>query len=665
MQQTKLSSLSKLKAAKNTGKVINLQPQIDHLEDVEHVRKRPGMWIPSIDYFVYELLDNSLDEHVAGFGNVISTTITKDREVTVKDEGRGVPTAPSTKFPDKSQAELAFSSLKAGSKFNMEKQEKTSGLNGVGSSCINFLSEYFDVTICREGKKHHLAFEKGKLTQKLQVIDTVDENVTGTTVVCKPDAELWKSQDDFNMNAILLRLKQVAYINPGLTIKTDLDYGGLNVKEEYRFDNGVTQYVEELLENKEALTDVFTISNFKKMALLDKEERNNEIEFDIAFAYSDSYNETIYGFCNNVATTNNNSSQITGFKRGLNNAIKEYYDSNVTKNKNKVNFTAEDIKEGLVAVINIKVTDPHYSGQGKEILKMPTVGAAISNIVKEHVLDILDKNPDTANIIIAKILDACRVREAARKARETARKSKNAFSGSVSGLTPCESNNPEESFIWFTEGDSAGGTAKDARDKRVDAILPIFGKILNTYDLSLNKILDSEKIMKIIKALGTGIDEEFNIEKLKYHNIVLLTDADNDGLHIRILFILFFWKRMRQIIDNGHLYIAQPPLFTIRKNPRTKKEENIYAWTIDEVNEIVAKLDCKYEIQRNKGLGEMSAEELEESTMNVNTRRLLRVTAEDVEECERMLSVCMNEKDITNRKDFILTNRPVLVREGV
>lgn len=623
---------------------MSKKQKIETLEEVEQVRLRPGMYIPHINYFGTELIDNSVDEYIAGYGSTISIHISKDKEVTVIDKGRGLPIEPSEKFPDKSQAEIAFSSIRSGGKYDAN--SISSGLNGCGAAAINFLSEYFNVEIKRNGKIYNMRFEKGICTEPLYESGKTLKKDTGTKIVCKPDETIWKDMEDFDIALLRRRVKQLAYLNPGLTIKFKVDYKDMGIDDTYKYENGLKEYMKELLGDEEPLTDLWEINE-----TIPIDDNGNTMNINTIFTYTERYSDNILAFTNNVANTATRSSHITGFKAGLASAIKDIINE---ESKTKFEITNEDTREGIIAIISIKIANPFYEGQGKDILTMPIVRSTVSNKIEEYVLDRLDKNPNEKNIIMARVIEAARVREAARKTKEATRKVKGLSGGKVPGLTKANGKNPEDLCIWLVEGDSAGGSAKEARDVNKDAILPVFGKINNVYNMTLDQILKSPKMINAIKAFGCGIGEEFDIEKLNYHHVIIMTDADVDGLHIRCLWVTLFFKYMREIIERGYLYIAQPPLYTIRINPRTKKEKTVFAWNKIELDEICTSIKDKYEITRNKGLGEQNPKELKESTMNENTRRLLQVTIQDAEECMRILDICMNDKSIKARKEFIL-----------
>lgn len=497
--------------------------KIETLEELEQVRLRPGNFIPNINYTVFELVDNSVDEFLAGYGNVIDVEIKPNQEVTVRDRGRGLPTSPSDKYPDKSQAEVAFSSIRSGGKFGNNEQVKSAGLHGIGSAGINFLSEYFDVEIKRNGKKYAMHFEQGVCKEPLHEVGTVNESSTGTTVKAKPDNVIWEKLSDFDIPLIKKRLKQICYLNPKLTINFKAEYKEHNIDESYNFKDGLNEYMQTILGNDEPLTEIY---NINKTVPID--EKGHTLDIDIAFCYTEKYyTDNIIAFTNNVANTAKRSSHIVGFKAGLESVIKDSIDDS-DLNKQKFDIKAEDTREGVICIISIKLFDPFYEGQGKDILSMPVVRAAIKETVIEYVEDIFDKNPLQKDIILKRVLEAARVRETVRKTRETARKVKSIGSGKVEGLTKCLSKDPDESCLFLVEGDSAGGSAKKARDKQTDAILPVFGKINNTYNMDFDKLIKSPKMMEAVKAFGCGIGDEFDIDRLRYHKIILLTDADVD-----------------------------------------------------------------------------------------------------------------------------------------
>ena len=558
------------------------------LEDRDHCRLRPGMYIPNINYSVYELVDNAVDQYMIGNGDTINVLIDEDGSLMVQDFGAGLPIGPSQDIPEMSQAELALSRLQAGGKFE-DNGVKSAGLNGVGASCINFLSEYFYVRISKQGKLYGLDFEQGLIVNQLYEMEDEDDEYpdNGTLIMLKPDEEIWAEiGNTFDIPAINRRLKQLAYLNPGLTINFQVsNYNGYNIEETYLFEEGVKSYVEELTENKDLILDPIYVT-----------KEVDDIEVSIALAYTEAIDHVILAFTNNVPNTDGKSSHLAGLKAGLADAVKDYQVEVTNKLKNPI--TAEDTREGIVAVVSIKVASPNYIGQGKDYLNMPSVRKATADTIKECMEDYIDKNPNNAKLILEKALEAQRVRETVRKAKETARKTK----GLVANVKPeklvkCVSKVPEDSVLFIVEGDSASGTVKQARNEQTDAVFPAFGKVNNTYDYTLDKILVSSKILDVVKILECGIGEDFDIEKLRYHKIISLSDSDVDGLHIQCLWATFFWKHMPEIIEQGMFYLAIPPLYAI------KQGKNItYAYSDAERDELLSNIQGKYEVCRYKGL---------------------------------------------------------------
>lgn len=630
--------------AVNTELTVEQKEQVVRLlEDREHCRLRPGMYIPDINYSVYELVDNAVDQYMMGNGDTINVLIDEDGSLMVQDFGAGLPVGESPDVPGMSQAELALSRLQAGTKFE-DNGIKSAGLNGVGASCINFLSEYFYVRISKQGKKYGLDFEKGLITNPLYELEDTNNEYpeNGTLIMLLPDSEIWESiGPNFDINAVNKRLKQLAYLNPGLTINFEVNnYNGINIEESYSFPDGVKSYVEEITSTKDLLFDaLYTTKTI------------DDIDVSIALAYTDSHDYIINAFTNNVPNTDGKSSHLVGFKAGLADVIKDYQiDSSNKTIKNPI--VAEDTREGIVAVISIKIANPNYIGQGKDYLNMPSVRKAVSDTIKDFMDEFIDKNPQKAKLILDKALDAQRVRETVKKAKETARKTKGLTNNSKpEKLVKCVSKDPTESCLWLVEGDSAAGSAKQARNEQVDAIFPAFGKVNNTYDYTLDKVIDSSKILDVVKILECGIGEEFDIDKLRYHKIISLADADVDGLHIQCLWATFFWKHLPQLIEEGMFYLAVPPLYGIKQGKTIT-----YAYSDSERDSLIENITGKYEVSRYKGLGEMNWQELRDSTMSETSRRLIQITPENIEWCEQVLDVCMNDKSITERKEFITSD---------
>lgn len=638
------------------------------LEDVDHVRKRPGMYIPNKDYTIFELVDNGVDILVNDNNShkyknkIITVSIDNEGKTKVTDNAGGMPIEEAPDMPGYTIAELCLSRLKAGTKF--EDGVKSAGLNGVGASCINFLSEYFDVNIYKDGKEYEMKFEKGVVTQKLKEIGTCSKSKHGTHVTCLPDKEIWADLNDYNITSINNRMRQLCYLNPELTIKVDIDYDGKSIHETYNYPDGVKSYIEELTKNAEVIHEPWQLTK-KDVSLGTKtikiEDENGEkidkvidvkCDLDIAFVYTESYTDNIYAFTNNVINTDGKSSNLTGFKRGIATAIKESYEEN--NPKSNITLSAEDTREGIVAVVSVKVPDPNYIGQGKDYLNMPKVASAIYGEIKEFIDDQLDKMPNERDNILNRAAQAYKVREAAHKAKETARKIKKMGVGKVEKLTQCKTKDPVISEIFFVEGDSAAGAAKNSRDKNVQAILPVFGKIPNTEEMSIDKVLSSDKLKDIINALECNIDEDFDIEKLRYHKIIIMSDADVDGYHIATLYITFFWRHMRPLIENGYVYLSVPPLYRIEFKGSNKEE---YATTDEELQKILKENENKkLHVTYLKGLGEMSEEGLWQSTMNPENRTLIQITAEDVEAANNTVAMCMNTKMLNaEKKNYIMT----------
>lgn len=611
------------------------QAQIEEKDFPECVRIRRGMYISSQNQAVTEIIDNSVDEHFAGHCDTIATVIIGD-VITIQDNGRGIPVIPSLKDPSKSQVEQAFTTLHAGGKFGGKGgySKKTSGMNGVGGSCVQALSEWMNVYVQTGEKKYEINFEKGFCTQKVREIPLEEEYERGTTVSFKLDEEIWSDADPLNLKALKRRIKQIAYLNPGLTMYMYADTDTDKIEETYIYPEGLKSYVEELTAKKKRLTDVIGMSTTL-----------NDIDIEIGMTYTDVYNEELYTFCNNMATVDHGD-HLTGFTMGLTSAIKSYMEHY------KINFEckSEDIKEGLVAVVAVRVGDPIFEGQAKTKLRMQSVRNAVKNVTEQAILDYLDKNPDIAKSILAKIEQAARARIAAQKARETARKSKSLVDGNPAKIADCSSKNPEESELWLVEGDSAGGSAKQGRDRRTQAILPVFGKINNVEKSRLADVLKNQKLNEVVKAGKFGIGEDFDLSKSRYHKYIISADADVDGFHITCLWITYFFRYLRPIIEAGWLYIAMPPLFKIVKGKKI-----YYAYSDQERDDIIAEIGGSDNVQRYKGLGEMNPEQLWETTMNPENRRLIQVTIDDAETAEAAISLCMSE-DSNARKEWIMEN---------
>lgn len=640
----KLSLKPKQDISEISPKIIESEVQIDTLSDRDHVRLRRGMYLPNMNYCAYEIMDNAVDEFMAGFCKNIWLNIEPDKTLRLQDDGRGVPLQPSTQDPNKPMVQVALGELKSGGKFNQKTAKaKTGGLNGTGASAVNFTCDEFYATVTQQGQKYQIGWEKGLLTMPLEYIGQAqeDEIQNGTLIELKPDMSIWVD-DDYDINAIEKRAEQLTFLNSGLNIHLDLDYENKKVEKTYYNPDGLGAYINKLSEKKDTITDPIVISSEVKGTKV------GDVEVEIAIGYNTGYSEEIYTFTNNVPNPLGGN-HLSGFKEGLYKSINNYYLDN-TKGKT-VDLVTDDVREGLIAVISVKVADPVFDGQGKAKLNMPAIRGVVREAVMEMMEDYLDKNPDKAKLILAKALQAQMTRESVRKARETTRAGKNAFGGKPLKLASCTSRNPEECEIWIVEGDSAAGTAKKARDKKTQAVLPIFGKINNPYGITLEDCYKSTKIKDAVSAFGTDIGENFDLEKLNYHKIIIMSDADVDGLHIQTLWIAFIYKFLRPIIENGHLYLSCPPLFKVIKS----KKEFRYCYSIEEKDQALKDLGEKCEVQRYKGLGEMNEKDLGPSTMDIENRVLIQITCEDAEAAENILDVCMGS-NAGLRKELLLSD---------
>lgn len=628
------------------------QAQIEYLEFPECVRKRKGMYISNLNQMVSEIVDNSIDEYTAGFCNMIAVAIVNGT-ITVEDNGRGIPVTASKKDPTMPQVELAFTTLHAGGKFGASDgyEKKTTGMNGVGGSCVQALSDSMTIQVQTGGNKYEIQFSKGVTTNKLRLVEEgIDAEESGTSVTFVPDKEIWVD-DKLDLKKIKKRLHQLAYLNPGLQFYMYLDSeekDGSHVKleENICYPQGLVSYVDKLTAKKVKIVNTIGASITV-----------DDIDVQIAMTYTDGYNEEIYTFCNNVATVDNGD-HLLGYKLGLTKSLKDYAQAYNLE----ADFESDDSREGLIAIVSIKVGDPNFEGQSKSKLKMNNVRAAVKQVTEQMLQDYLDKNPEEAKVIFNKILQAAKARKAAQKARENSRKSKDLIEGGLPGkIAECQSKDPEECEIYLVEGDSAAGSAKQGRDRRIQSILPVFGKILNVERKRLNDVINNPKLQDVLKALKCGIDKDFNIEKIRYHKIIIMADADVDGSHIACLWITFFYRFLRPLIDAGYLYIACPPLFKLTYNRKIEgyaydKEEKatiIYAYDDEENTKYINELGQPNNTQRYKGLGEMMATQLWDTTMNPENRKLIQVTIDDAESCEEMISICMSE-EVEPRRDYIM-----------
>lgn len=617
------------------------QAQISVLEFPVNVRTRKGMYISNRNQCVTEIVDNSVDEHVAGHCMNIAVILDEiNKQYIVQDDGRGIPVTEHASYPGKSQVEIAFTTLHGGGKFGKDDgyAAKTGGMNGVGGSCVQALSETMCIQVATGGNKYQIDFAKGYVTEKIRVIE---ENVEerGTTVFFTLDEDVWSDSEPINTKSLRKRLKQLSYLNPGLSMYF-FEKGPESEPEQFCYPEGFKTYVEELTANKKRITDIVSIKTSV-----------NDIDIQLGLTYTDAYNDETYTFCNNMFTVDNGD-HLTGFTMGLASAVKKY----MADYKIAFEIKNDDIKEGLVGVIAVRVANPNFVGQAKSKLEMKSVKDAVKNITEDAVYDYMDKNPEIAKTIINKIESASKARIAAAKARDISRKGKSLIEGGVPAkLAECSSKKPEECEIYIVEGDSAGGTAKQGRDRKFQAILPVFGKILNVEKQRLTSIISNEKIGLAVKAFKTGIGEDFDITKCRYHKIIIMSDADVDGLHIQCLWATCFYRFLRPLIEAGYVYFAAPPLFKLTLNIGKKNEVSKYAYSDEERDQIAEEMGPSVEIQRYKGLGEMNATQLWDTTMNPATRRLYKLNLEDAEACEQAISLCMSE-DTNARKEWIMEN---------
>lgn len=621
--------------------------QIQVLEGLEAVRKRPGMYIGStgprgLHHLVYEIVDNSIDEALAGYCDKIDVVILPGDIIRVTDNGRGIPVGVQQKtgLP---AVTVVFTILHAGGKFGGGGYKVAGGLHGVGASVVNALSVWLEVEIYHEGKIYHQRFEYGKEKGSLEVIGDCPADKSGTTVTFKPDPEIFKETTVYEYETLQKRLREQAFLNAGVHIKLRDERDPANIlQDNYCYEGGISSFVEFINKEKEIIHE--DIIHFSCSAADD----NSTAE--VSMQYNDSYNELILSFANNIHTTDGGTHE-DGFKRALTRVMNEYARKyNILKDNDK-NLTGEDVREGLTAIISIKVKDAQFEGQTKARLGNTEVGTLVSQMVADKLATYLEENPATARAIFDKALSASRAREAARKARELVRRKTELETASLPGkLDDCQSRNPDETEIYIVEGDSAGGSAKGGRDRKYQAILPLWGKMLNVEKARLDKVYGNEKLMPVVTALGCGIGEEFDISKLRYGKIIIMADADVDGSHIRTLLLTFFFRFMKPLVEEGHIYLAQPPLFRVSKG-----KNHYYAFSDKERDKLMAELNSGYEIQRYKGLGEMDSEQLWETTMNPETRTMLRVEVEDAAAADEAFTILMGDK-VEPRRAFIEKN---------
>ncbi|MEN8376422.1 MAG: DNA topoisomerase (ATP-hydrolyzing) subunit B [Gemmatimonadota bacterium] len=624
---------------------------IQVLKGLEAVRKRPGMYIGStgprgLHHLVYEVVDNAVDEAMAGFCTRIDVTIGPDDSITVVDDGRGIPVDihPVEKKPG---LELAMTTLHAGGKFDRDSYKVSGGLHGVGVSVVNALSEWLEVEVRRDGKVHRQAYARGDKTSELEVVGSVPKKETGTKVRFKPDHQIF-DELGYNFDTLSNRLREMAFLNRGLfiTMADERDRNGSEPREEtYHYEGGIQEFVGYLRGSRKPLhPEPIYIAAARE-----------EAEMELALQYDEGYTDNTFTFVNNI-NTHEGGSHLTGFKAALTRTINDYARRNNLLKKDLESLSGDDVREGLTAVLSVRVREPQFEGQTKTKLGNSEVRGAIEQIVNEKLAEFLEEHPADAKRIIEKAVQGARARIAARKARDLTRR-KNVLEGSVlpGKLADCSITDSSVTELYLVEGDSAGGSAKQGRDRSYQAILPLKGKILNVEKARLDKILSNDEIATMITAIGTGIgDDEFNLDNTRYGRVIIMTDADVDGKHIRTLLLTFFFRHMRQLIEEGMIYIAQPPLYRVS---RGKKEH--YAFSDDERDEYVDRLqkgkDTNVNIQRYKGLGEMNPDQLWRTTMDPETRTILQVTMEDAVEADRIFSTLMGD-DVEPRRKFIEEN---------
>ena len=624
------------------------ESQIQVLEGLEAVRKRPGMYIGStsvvgLHHLVWEIVDNSVDEALAGYCTEINVEILPDNYITIRDNGRGVPLGMHPKM-NKPAIEVVYTVLHAGGKFGGGGYKVSGGLHGVGGSVVNALSESMSVQACNGDGVYEISFAKGKVTEELHKV--AEGKKTGTFVKFKADAEIFETTV-FNVDTLSQRFREIAFLNKGLKITLIDKREEGNEQQVFHYEGGLKSFVEYLNKNKEPVN--------KEIIYYEAEQ--NDVQVEIALQYTTSYSENILSFVNNIHT-GEGGTHVDGFKRGLTKSFNDYARKfNILKEKDS-NLAGEDIREGVTAIVSVRVLEPQFEGQTKTKLGNSEVTGVVNSITLSKMGDFLEENPAVAKAILEKTMSAARAREAARKARELVRRKSALESTTLPGkLADCQEKDATKCEIYIVEGDSAGGSAKQGRDRRFQAILPLWGKMINVEKTRADKIYNNEKLSPVIVALGAGIGNEFNIEKLRYHKVILMADADVDGAHIRTLLLTFFFRYMRPLIENGMVYAAQPPLFKLAK----KGMEDVYCYNEEDLKIKLKELEDKaiardyLNIQRYKGLGEMDSEQLWETTMNPEHRTLVQITLEDAVKADEIFTVLMGE-NVEPRREFIEQN---------
>ncbi|WP_420379902.1 DNA topoisomerase (ATP-hydrolyzing) subunit B [Gilvibacter sp.] len=624
---------------------------IQALEGMEHVRKRPSMYIGDVGvrglhHLVYEVVDNSIDEALAGHCDTIGVWINEDNSITVQDNGRGIP-VDIHKKEGVSALEVVMTKIGAGGKFDKDSYKVSGGLHGVGVSCVNALSEHLKATVYRDGKVWEQEYERGKTLYPVKSVGTTDKR--GTTVTFKPDPVIFTQVLVYNYDTLASRLRELAFLNKGITItitdRRHKDEEGNEITETFHSTEGLKEFIKYLDDTREPIiADVISMEGEK-----------NGTPVEVAMIYNTSFNENLHSYVNNI-NTHEGGTHLSGFRRGLTTTLKKYADSSGMLDKLKFDISGDDFREGLTAIVSVKVSEPQFEGQTKTKLGNREVTSAVSQAVSEMLENYLEENPQDAKTIVQKVILAAQARHAARKAREMVQRKTVMSGGGLPGkLSDCSEQDPEKCEVFLVEGDSAGGTAKQGRDRNFQAILPLRGKILNVEKAMQHKVFENEEIRNIFTALGVTIGTEedskaLNLEKLRYHKIVIMCDADVDGSHIATLILTFFFRYMRDLIEAGHVYIATPPLYLVKKGAKKS-----YAWDDKERDQIVESFGGSATIQRYKGLGEMNAEQLWDTTMNPEFRTLRQVTIDNGTEADRIFSMLMGD-EVPPRREFIEKN---------
>ncbi|HCQ24622.1 MAG TPA: DNA topoisomerase (ATP-hydrolyzing) subunit B [Flavobacteriaceae bacterium] len=624
---------------------------IQALEGMEHVRMRPSMYIGDVGvrglhHLVYEVVDNSIDEALAGHCDIIKVIINEDNSITTEDNGRGIP-VDMHKKEGVSALEVVMTKIGAGGKFDKDSYKVSGGLHGVGVSCVNALSESLTARVFRDGKIWEQTYERGKSLAPVASIGTSDQ--TGTIVTFKPDPQIFSQTREYNYDTLALRMRELAYLNKGITIslldKRNKDVKGEFIQETFHSEEGLKEFIAFLDESREAIiADVISMEGEK-----------NGIPVEVAMVYNTSFAENLHSYVNNI-NTHEGGTHLSGFRRGLTSTLKKYADNSGLLDKLKFDIAGDDFREGLTAIVSVKVAEPQFEGQTKTKLGNREVTSAVSQAVSEMLENYLEENPNDAKTIVQKVILAAQARHAARKAREMVQRKTVMSGGGLPGkLSDCSEQDPMVCEVFLVEGDSAGGTAKQGRDRNFQAILPLRGKILNVEKAMQHKVFENEEIRNIYTALGVTIGTEedskaLNLEKLRYHKIVIMCDADVDGSHISTLILTFLFRYMKELIESGYVYIATPPLYLVKKGAKKS-----YAWNDDQRDRLMQDFGSGSSIQRYKGLGEMNAEQLWETTMNPETRTLRQVTIDNGGEADRIFSMLMGD-EVPPRREFIEKN---------